>query len=510
MKRPGIPLLLFEFVGVLAFIALAAVRVIEPAPGTRMAPLDPEALAAATGTERWNGIFFQNQHVGYAVSRVTPVVLPASGGTRHGTLFEERADFRIATMGKLQHVVTAGAALTDDDGRLQRFDFFLASAGSGGGGPRLSLRGRVEPAAHGDTIVIEVQQAGETKELRIPVDAPPQLGMTLEAELARLPLAQGYRFSLPYFDPLTMAEGTMDFEVTDSTVLPDGNEAWWIRGTFGDITTRMLVSSSGEVLRQEGALGMALQRMSEQAARDLPSTEHPVDLISLSAVRLKGRIADARGTHTIELKIEGVPATRVMNEPPLQTVQGDHVRVDVPLLAELPLLPVSDFSNPEWVAATVTLPATHPELRQKAMEIVGDAPDRLTAVERLVHWVYHYVEKVPTFGVPNGLEVLHSARGDCNEHTALFVSLARAAGIPARIAAGVVYSARTRDQPAFYYHAWPEVRLGGPTEWVPVDPTLDQVPADATHVKLAQGDLAHQVEIMSVMGKLGFELIEAE
>ena len=112
-------------------------------------------------------------------------------------------------------------------------------------------------------------------------------------------------------------------------------------------------------------------------------------------------------------------------------------------------------------------------------------------------------------GVPNGLSVLRSGQGDCNEHTALFVSLARAAGIPARIAAGVVYSDRVGDRGAFYYHAWPEVFLGGPTGWVPVDPTFGQVPADASHIKLAEGDLDRQVEIMGVMGKLGFTLVEA-
>ena len=85
----------------------------------------------------------------------------------------------------------------------------------------------------------------------------------------------------------------------------------------------------------------------------------------------------------------------------------------------------------------------------------------------------------------------------------------RAAGIPARIAAGVVYSDRVTATGAFYYHAWPEVRLGGPTDWVPVDPTFGQFPADATHVKLVEGDLDRQVEIMAVMGRLGFELVEA-
>ena len=42
-----------------------------------------------------------------------------------------------------------------------------------------------------------------------------------------------------------------------------------------------------------------------------------------------------------------------------------------------------------------------------------------------------------------------------------------------------------------------------------MDPTFGQVPADATHIKLVEGDLDRQVEILGVIGKLKLELIEA-
>ena len=132
----------------------------------------------------------------------------------------------------------------------------------------------------------------------------------------------------------------------------------------------------------------------------------------------------------------------------------------------------------------------------------GGVETRLEAVKRINDWVFTEVAKEPSVGVPNGLEVLYSKRGDCNEHTALFVSLARAAEIPTRIAAGVVFSERVGPRGQFYYHAWPEVQLGGPADWVPVDPTFGQLPADATHIKLVEGDLDRQVEILGMIGKL--------
>ena len=207
----------------------------------------------------------------------------------------------------------------------------------------------------------------------------------------------------------------------------------------------------------------------------------------------------------------------MVSQPPLQTVLDDTVTVDVPILLELPDLPVSALPEdwtpqqpkPEYLGSSPTLPVGHRDIVEKANELVGNAKTRLEAVQTLNTWVFDTVAKEPSVGVPNGLEVLYSKRGDCNEHTALFVSLARAAGIPTRIAAGIVFSERIGPKGQFYYHAWPEVQLGGPADWVPVDPTFGQVPADATHIKLVEGDLDRQVEILGVIGKLKLELIEA-
>jgi len=81
----------------------------------------------------------------------------------------------------------------------------------------------------------------------------------------------------------------------------------------------------------------------------------------------------------------------------------------------------------------------------------------------------------------------------------LYVALARAAGIPARTAAGLLYL----DE-RFYYHAWSEVYLG---DWVAVDPTLGQFPADAAHLRFVVGGLARQVELLPILGRLRLEVL---
>jgi transglutaminase-like putative cysteine protease len=82
----------------------------------------------------------------------------------------------------------------------------------------------------------------------------------------------------------------------------------------------------------------------------------------------------------------------------------------------------------------------------------------------------------------------------------LFTTLARAAGLPARVAAGVVYLDK-----AFYYHAWSEVWLG---QWVAVDPTFHQFPADATHVKFVEGGPEQQVALVKMIGQMRLEVLD--
>ena len=102
--------------------------------------------------------------------------------------------------------------------------------------------------------------------------------------------------------------------------------------------------------------------------------------------------------------------------------------------------------------------------------------------------------------IPSAVEVLRQKAGDCNEHAVLFTALARSLGIPANIQAGIIY-----QEGHFFYHAWAQVYLGA---WVAVDPLLNQIPADATHIRLVTGDLDQQVDIVKIIGRLKVEILE--
>ncbi|MBN1334736.1 MAG: transglutaminase domain-containing protein [Deltaproteobacteria bacterium] len=484
------PLTALEVTALVGFGVLAIHTIATPERSPVRVPLNGTALATGPANERWMGIYFEDQPVGYAVESRRP--------TQDGqTLIASRSVFRLASMGEIQAVATSGTALLDAERQLVSFDIVLSS-----GDVNLAARGRVVPGG----LQMEVFQAGETRVLELPMEEPPQISLSFATAIEGRTLAVGDRFDLPWFDPVTLSQDRMQIGVTDVELIPGtAEEAYWLDVRVGEVRTRRLVTPSGDVLREEGGLGLSMVRMSREEAEGLASQSPGVDLIALAAIPVETPIDRARDAVAVDFEVSG--AARIPHDPPLQTVDGVSVRIRVPLEAEIPALPLlaSPTGHPEVddaLAPTFLLPSTHEEIRQKAIEVTGGATSRREAARRLTNWVFTSVEKRPVLGVPHGLEVLRRLEGDCNEHTALYVSLARAAGVPARIAAGLVYTDRMSGEPAFYYHAWPEVHLGGTPAWVPVDPTFGQFPADATHLKLVEGGLDRQVEIAGTMGRI--------
>jgi hypothetical protein len=46
--------------------------------------------------------------------------------------------------------------------------------------------------------------------------------------------------------------------------------------------------------------------------------------------------------------------------------------------------------------------------------------------------------------------------------------------------------------------------------WIPVDPTLNQFPADATHIRFARGGLDRQAAILPLIGRLKMRVLDIE
>ena len=141
-----------------------------------------------------------------------------------------------------------------------------------------------------------------------------------------------------------------------------------------------------------------------------------------------------------------------------------------------------------------------PRIVGVAREIVGEETNSWRAALQLFEWVDTEIENEATASVPSAVDVLRMRKGDCNEHTVLYVALARAVGLPAKTDVGLVYK-----DGLFYYHAWPEVYVG---TWIRMDPTLGQQIADATHIKLTEGELYRWTDILPTIRRLKLDVVQ--
>jgi hypothetical protein len=457
----------------------------------------PVALAADLaqyGTSaQWKGIYYRGEKIGFSVGQTVPI----DGG------YELKEDGRIQLrlLGASSAIRLHSTTRVDEAFGLRDFAFSLDP----GTGPT-EIRG----ALQGRKLHLTIKSAsGERKETR-DLAEPPVLPLSFPRRLAASGgLATGRTFQLPVFDPTTLRNAPMEVSVGAREVVDVGGRptpAFRVATVFAGISGTSWITDVGDVVREESPMGMMVVReTAEQAQAMAVPGRVQADLLEAAAIVPEGapRIDDPASVERLRVRLVGAES---LAGPDLQgagqNVDGEVFEVTDPRrLTPEPL----DPGARAFLAAEPFLESDAPEIQaemEKALTGVGG--DRLRA-ERLVRYVHSIVEKKPTVSLPSALEVLRTRVGDCNEHTALYVAMARAAGLPARIATGLV-----AVHSAFYYHAWAEVYVkdGGRGLWLPVDPTLNQFPADATHLRLARGGLDRQAAILGLVGKARMTVLE--
>ncbi len=175
-------------------------------------------------------------------------------------------------------------------------------------------------------------------------------------------------------------------------------------------------------------------------------------------------------------------------------------------------LPAEPAPGDEYLAANSLLQTLDPAVQELARQVTEGAPQSPQRAVALERFVYRTIKKKNfSQALASAAEVAKSPEGDCTEHAVLLAALARASGIPARVALGLVY---LEAMQGFAFHMWTEVYLAG--HWLPLDATLGQGSIDVTHLKLADSSLADGatynvfLRVVQVVGQLEIELQRAE
>jgi PKD repeat protein len=120
-------------------------------------------------------------------------------------------------------------------------------------------------------------------------------------------------------------------------------------------------------------------------------------------------------------------------------------------------------------------------IRDTVSKLIGEEKDSLVIagilydfVARNLYYDYQRAENAE-YDFLSASEILEAGKGVCSDYSILYTALLRAAGIPARLAAGIpVYTILyEKEREIDIGHAWVEIKLPG-HGWVPVDITTEE------------------------------------
>jgi hypothetical protein len=470
-----------------------------------------EAASRVSPGVVYYGVMQGNQQIGFASSTIDTTTssivvhdyfvadIPVGGKARRSAA-------------RMNVTLTRGLRMTD-------FDFELLTESA-----PITATGHIS----GDSLLLLSIASGKAKPdtQRVPLSGPVLLPTTVPLALALSESPKvGKHYDLPVFNPASMAANTVSFNVQaessfvvddsaafDSTskrwhgIRPTPIRAWQISGT-STAGFSGWIDEQGRIV-ETSQLGFVLRRLPYEIAFDnwradrrknVAAVTQDRDILETTAIaadkKLSGRVSGLR------VRLTGANLANFDLNGARQRFAGDTLSITQEpesALATTRTLPMTS-RDPKDASAEALIQSNDPRIISVARRIKGDEQNARAVAERINRWVHDSLKKQITFGIPSAIQVLQTRSGDCNEHTQLFVALARAVGLPARIAAGLAFV-----DGKFFYHAWPEVLLD---DWVAVDPTFGQFPADAAHLRFVIGGVARQTELVRLMGNLKIDVL---
>lgn len=443
--------------------------------------------------ESWMGIYSDNKRVGYSYNSIMK--------SDEFIEVKEFTNLKINLLGKDDEVYTEGLYKLDGY-KILSFEYEMNSS---------SIKLKASGERKGDNLVITLETVSGKTERSIPIEQELILPNLVPRLIAEKKLSSGDKYKIPLFEPLTILMGMDDPVSTNSIVqeevieIPLGKfNTYKVYSDFMGSRSTSWITKEGDVIKQEFPPGLIAKR---ETKKDIVSKKNSsFNIIKKTSIPANKKIDDPRELSYLKIKLEGINIEDGfdINDGYRQIVQGQIVEIR-PNKSEIfessynlpyDLEEYQKFTEPDFL-----IQSDDNDIVAITNQILDGEKDPTKASKKINSWIYKNLKKSPTVSLPNAKDVLKTKVGDCNEHAALFSAMARAAGIPTKTVLGTMY-----DKGSFYYHAWNEVFLG---EWVAVDSTYGQFPADATHIKLIEGNLAKSGEILKVVGKLNIEIIDA-
>jgi len=454
-------------------------------------------LAELPFSEYWTGIVFNGEKIGFTRFSIRAV----PGETRRFEVLSE-ASFVLRFLGIEKKINLKARDLVDDELALVEFDYDYRIDGS-----ELLQSGRKV----GNDLRVTVISGGQPVER--PYAAPGKLYPS--SVIALYPVVHGLQLAREYTYPVydgqtqTIAQVTQRVASYEQSQFFEGN-AFKLATTLHGQSTTTWIDHRGRPVFELALRGVMISALEDEDRAKryvaLAALNKQEALIEFSLVRPEAPLSEPRRAARMTVELEG------LDRPPPSDDWQRCQRRNRAQVCEIALAGSSDApggitkaSAERYLSPSGTVQSSHPSIRATAQRITPAGISPMEQIARLIQWLDENIEKAP-LDVFSALDVLQQKKAECQGHAYLYTALARALGIPTRVVNGLAYSEQLQG---FLFHSWSESLVEG--RWVPVDPTFGQTVADATHIKLLEGEaLADLLPLIDWVGKLKIRVLALE
>ena len=468
------------------------------APSSTPSSAAPPALRPVADTtsgddladrELWDVLFMQKSRVGYNHT----IIQHEQQEGRRVLRIEGTAVMQVLRDSQPSRQETRFVSWETLDGQLLSFESTMKA-----GPVPLQTFGRVV----GKRLQLTNTSAGKTTTSEIPWSSDIGGPYAVEASLQRRPLRPGetrkIKFLMPNLNDVVTVE--LIAREYESVAMPSGKVSLLRIDNTLQFSAGMVMTGTswadrtGDVLKaftNEGSIeSLRATKVESLDEKNLGQ----FDLVEKLMIKLDKPLESGHQASQIRYRVElegGDPAAVFVSGASQQVKSlGPHT-AEITVYA---IRPGRDGGNRSAVADPPTqddrrpnnmIQSDNPKIVAMAGEAAGNEKDAWKTAVKLEDYVHRTITiKDFSQAFATAAEVAETHEGDCTEHSVLLAALARARGIPARVAIGLVYVERGR---AMAYHMWTEVYIKD--RWIPIDATLARGGIGGAHLQLAHSNL---------------------
>ena len=459
-----------------------------------------EVISSLGFREHWQGFFWYGEKIGFSHFRIEEV-----REFRGAFKISSEAVIRFKMLGIKKESLLKEVDYVTPDLRLLRANGEQKLDGK--------IR-RIEAAVEGGGLRLKTEREGRWAERFIPVEGPiyPSLSQYLYPHMKGMDVGRHYRYRIFSAQSLSVMEVNQRVLAFKRSDLFEG-PAFEIETKVSGINPKVWINMRGEMVFEMAGPLIAAKEDEVSAKRFIyeSSLSKRDVLLDYSLVKVDRAIPNPRKLRVLHVRLKGLddPKLVISDQRQWTSIKREgntsvvEFVISVGKRGERPLvgIPIPKKKYGRYLQTSPRIESGNREIVQRAKAILGGESSGLLALTKLAHWVSDHVEDalVDSF---SALDALHGKKGECQAHAYLYTALCRAAGIPTKVVSGLVYM----EKVGFLYHAWAESFIG---YWIPVDPTFDQIPADATHIKLVEGESFRDLSpLVKVIGRLQATIVD--